>query len=208
MYIHIDSRNRDQVLYPYSNSFAMDLYTPIKNITACKILTANVPAGPVTEPYLFVDIQELRSSQVIDVPAMTTVNDGEGGVITTPNGLSTNWFVGIIPNDGSVFTSGGTYDMTVTYDTPIDKISRFTVKITDFTGKPVEIGTSNVCIVLDLHVLPEGSKPIERTKIPDPVNRPVLTKPAVQISNKVLFIGLAILGLFIILLVPKLKRRQ
>lgn len=201
MYIHLDSRNRDQTRFPWSNSFVMDLYTPVKNIAACRILTASVPQGPTTDPYLFVDIEELRSAQVVDVPAVTIVSN-----VTTPSGLTTNKYVGIIPNNGQLYSTASSYELKVTYDTPIDKLSRFTVKITDFTGKPVNIGTSNVSLVLDLDCLPEG-KPIERSELPEPIVRPVISRPAVQIPNKLLLIGLGILAFLIILLVPKLKRR-
>lgn len=206
MYVHVDSRNRDQTTYPYSNSFAMDLYTPIKNVTACKLMTAKIPTGPATEPYLFIDIQELRSTQVVDVPSMTTVTDLNGGLINTPSGQSTNQFVGMIPNTGDTFTSANSYDMIIKYDVPIDKLSRFTVKVTDFTGKPVDLGTSNVCFVLELRTNPDGL-PIRRAQIPEPIQRPVVTKPAVQIPNKILLIGLAIVALLIVVLVPKLKRQ-
>lgn len=209
MYVHIDSRNRDKTMYPYSNVFAMDLYTPIKNVTECRLLTAKIPAGPATEPYLFVDVQELRSSQVIDVPSVTTVADTSGkGVTNTPSGMSTNHFVGMVPNTGDVFTSGNNYDLKVTYDIPIDKLSRFTVKVTDFTGKPVNLGTSNVCLVFQLECAAEGSKPAERIELPEPIQRPnPVTKPVVQIPNRLLLIGLAIVGLLIVVLVPKLKRQ-
>lgn len=209
MYVHIDSRNRDQTMYPYSNVFAMDLYTPIKNVVECKLLTANVPLGPVTEPYLFIDVQELRSSQVVDVPSVTTVADTSGnGITNTPSGLTTNQFIGMVPNTGNVFTISNNYDLKVSYDIPIDKLSRFTVKITDFTGKPVDIGTGNVCLVFQLECAVEGSKPNERIELPEPIQRPnPVTKPVVQIPNKLLLIGLAIVGLLIVILVPKLKRR-
>ena len=166
MYVHLDSRNRNINAYPYSNSFVMDLYTPIKNVNGCRILTATVPQGPAQDPYLFIDIEELRSSQVVDVPALTVVSN-----VTTPSGLTTNKYIGIIPNNGQLYSISSSYELKVTYDTPIDKLSRFTVKITDFTGKPVNIGDSNVCIVLDLNCLPDG-KPIERLELPEPITRP------------------------------------
>jgi hypothetical protein len=147
------------------------------------------------------DIEELRSSKVVDVPALTTVSN-----IVTPIGETTNKFIGIFPNNGEMYNSMSSYSLEVTYDVPIEKLSRFTVKLTDFTGRPVGIGSSNVCFILALNCLPEG-QPIFRNELPEPISRPIVTRPAVTIPNKFLLFGLGVIALLIIIMVPKRVRQ-
>lgn len=42
-HIHVDSKNRDTVLYPYGNSYVLHLQTPIKNPVRVDLVSAKVP---------------------------------------------------------------------------------------------------------------------------------------------------------------------
>jgi hypothetical protein len=210
VYVHIDSRNRDETKYPFSNTFVVTLHEPVKMITNASILTARLPQGPSSENYLFVDIPELKTDQVRDAPELTSTTSVENGksiLSDTPSGRSMNHCLCAIPNNGGYYSANSEYKMEVTYDTPIEKLSRITVKIVDFTGIPVNIGTSNVTILLDLTVTNDHME-YSREPLPEPVKRPQLSKPAVQINNKFLIIGLGIIALLFIILVPKKSRGQ
>lgn len=202
VYLHIDSRNRDQTKYPFSNTFVVTLADPIKMITSAEIITAKIPIGPSSENYLFIDIPELRSDQVKDAPELTATTTVENVLTDTPSGKTMGQTIGIIPNDGSFYQPNTT--IKVHYDNPIEKLSRITVKILDFTGTPVALGTSNVTILLNLSVS-DLHMVYEREPLPEPVTRPVVSKPAAQIPNRLLIIGLGIIALLFIILVPKSK---
>lgn len=205
VYVHIDSRNRDENKYPFSNTFVVNLHEPVKMITCARILTAKIPQGPASENYLFIDIPELKTDQVRDAPELTSTTSVENGksiLSDTPSGRTMNHCLCAIPNTGGYYSSNSDYQMEVTYDNPIEKLSRITVKIVDFTGIPVDIGTSNVTILLNLTVTNEH-KEYSREPLPAPVNRPLITRPAVQIPNRLLIIGLGIFALLFIIFVPK-----
>lgn len=42
-YIHVDSKNRDSNLYPYGNSYVLNLVSPIKNVKSVDLVTARIP---------------------------------------------------------------------------------------------------------------------------------------------------------------------
>jgi hypothetical protein len=209
VYLHIDSRNRDQTKYPFSNSFVVTLADPIKMITSAEIIAAKIPIGPTSENYLFVDIPELRSDQVRDAPELTATTTVDNVRTDTPSGKTMGHVIGVVPNDGVYYRPNSTTTVKVTYENPIEKLSRITVKVVDFTGTPVDIGTSNVTILLNL-AISDQHMVYEREPLPEPVSRPVISKPAAQIPNKLLIIGLGIIALLFIIFVPKSKglRRQ
>jgi hypothetical protein len=208
VYVHIDSRNRDETKYPFSNTFVVTLHEPVKMITSARILTAKIPQGPTSENYLFIDIPELKTDQVKDAPELTSTTSVENGksiLSDTPSGRTMNHCFGVVPNTGDYYNSDSGYSMVSFYENPIEKLSRITVKIVDFTGIPVNIGTSNVTILLELNVTNEH-KEYDRAPLPEPVNRPSITKPAVQIPNRLLIIGLGIFAILFIIFVPKKSR--
>lgn len=210
VYVHIDSRNRDDIKYPFSNTFVVTLHEPVRMITSARILTAKLPQGPSSENYLFIDIPELRSDQFKDSPELTnttSVENGKSILSDTPSGKTMNHSIGIIPNNSLVYGSMSEYSVDIRYDNPIEKLSRITVKITDFTGTPVDIGTSNVTLVLELGISNERAEYI-REPLPDPVLRPLVAKPTIQIPNKLLIIGLGIFAILFIIFVPKKSKGQ
>jgi hypothetical protein len=207
VYVHIDSRNRDEVKYPFSNTFVVTLHEPVKMITSARILSAKLPQGPSSENYLFIDIPELKTDQVKDAPELTSTTSIENGksiLSDTPSGRTMNHCLCAVPNNSGYYSTNANYQMEVTYENPIEKLSRITVKIIDFTGIPVNIGTSNVSILLELTVTNEHAE-YSREPLPEPVKRPVPMKPGVQIPNKLLIIGLGIVALLFIIFVPKKK---
>jgi hypothetical protein len=207
VYLHIDSRNRDETKYPFSNVFVVNLSDPIKMITSAEIIAAKIPTGPASENYLFVEIPELRSDQVKDAPELTSTTTIDNVITDTPSGRTMGHSLGIIPNNGIFYNPNSSTSIKVTYENPIEKLSRITVKIVDFTGTPVSLGTSNVTMILNLAVS-DHHMVYEREPLPKPVVRPVVSKPAVQFPNKLIIIGLGILALLFIIFVPKSKSRM
>jgi hypothetical protein len=138
--VYVDSNNRNQTLYPNSNSYTLYLTTPIRNITKVELLTAMLP-NVYSSQYLTLDITELRTPRNLVADRLT-------GNVMTP---SSNAFYGsfaTIPlkaTGGSFILSSNTTTYTNTsftwntefynanyriwqeYPAKIDKIDRLTV---------------------------------------------------------------------------------
>ena len=167
MYLHIDSRNIvDSVL---------TLQDPIKNITRCSVYMAKLPEIQ-TERFLFIDIVELRSDQVVD---------------TSSESLNVNKFVGVVPADGTLYKPSR--PLWAVYQTPLDNIFKLTVRVTDYLGQPVDLNGAGFSIILELGLSePQPEPPAE----PEPPEEP---EPVPRRSMVPLIVGGAILILLIIL---------
>jgi len=71
--IYVDSNNRNQTLYPNSNSYTLHLTTPIKNISKVEVLSAMLP-NVFSSQYLTLDIAELRTPRTLIADALTTAD--------------------------------------------------------------------------------------------------------------------------------------
>lgn len=67
--VYVDSNNRDQTLYPNSNSYTLHLTTPIRNITKVEVLSAMLP-NVFSSQYLTLDINELRTPRNLIADAL------------------------------------------------------------------------------------------------------------------------------------------
>ena len=68
--VYADSNNRDQSIYPNSNSYTLYLTVPIKNITKVEVLSAMLP-NVFSSQYITLDIQELRTPRNLTASALT-----------------------------------------------------------------------------------------------------------------------------------------
>jgi len=75
-YIHVDSRNRDTALFPFSNTYTVFLNTPITNVTRVDLVSAMVNNPTTTYGYLWLDITELRTPSTYDARKLTLTNVG------------------------------------------------------------------------------------------------------------------------------------
>jgi len=69
--IYVDSNNRNQTLFPNSNSYTLFLSTPIHNVSKVELISAMLP-NVFSSQYLTLDIAELRSTQTLVASALTT----------------------------------------------------------------------------------------------------------------------------------------
>jgi len=69
--VYVDSNNRNQNLFPSSNSYTLYLSTPIHNISKVEVLSAMLP-NVFSSQYLTLDITELRSTQTLVASALST----------------------------------------------------------------------------------------------------------------------------------------
>ena len=122
-----------------------------------------------TNEFLFLDIDELRSTQMIDSKSL--INE-------TFSGSTIRSTFGMIPLDvasGSIknFKEESDYKLSIKFDTPISKISRLSIRWIDKRGQVVNFqGFENNAFVLRFHVL--------EPKEPEPEPVPDVTKLEVE----------------------------
>jgi len=76
-YIHVDSRNRDTALYPFSNTYTVFLNQPITNVTRVDLVSAIVTNPFSTgNAFIWLDITELRTPSTYDARKLTLTNVG------------------------------------------------------------------------------------------------------------------------------------
>jgi len=76
-YIHVDSRNRDTTLYPFSNTYTVFLNTPITNVTRVDLVSAIVTNPFSTgNAFIWLDITELRTPSTYDARKLGLTNVG------------------------------------------------------------------------------------------------------------------------------------
>ena len=131
--VYVDSNNRNQSLFPNSNSYTLYLTTPIPNITKVEVLSAMLP-NVYSSQYLTLDIAELRTPRNLIADALMktvpTANAFYGSFATIPVKTSTYAF-GNIYSSSNVVNNGEFYNANyrILQDFPsrIDKLDRLTI---------------------------------------------------------------------------------
>ena len=84
-YIHVDSRNRDTTLFPFSNTYTVFLNKPITNVTRVDLVSAIV-SNPFStgNAFIWLDITELRTPSTYDARKLTLTNVGPLASPTLP----------------------------------------------------------------------------------------------------------------------------
>jgi len=153
--VYVDSNNRNQTLFPNSNSYTLFLTTPIKNITKVEVLSAMLP-NVFSSQYLTLDIMELRTPRNLIADALTTAdtyatNKGNTSAIHNLSVPTANAFYGsfaTIPvkvsgGAAAIYSNASTdtntaitvntefynanYRITQEYPSRIDKLDRLTI---------------------------------------------------------------------------------
>jgi hypothetical protein len=91
--VYVDSNNRDESLYPNSNSYTLYLTTPIYNVSKVEVLSAMLP-NVYSSQYLTLDIAELRSTQTLVASALTLSGKSN---IAIPNSNSFSGAFAFVP---------------------------------------------------------------------------------------------------------------
>lgn len=150
--VFVDSNNRNQTLFPNSNSYTLYLTTPITNISKVEVMSAMMP-DVYSSQYLSLDIQELRTPKNLVASALTTTdtystNIGNTSAIHNLSVPDSNAFYGsfaFIPikaatslaSNASTFSNtsftynnefyGANYKVVTEYASRIDKLDRLTI---------------------------------------------------------------------------------
>lgn len=185
MYLHIDSRNKPDG--SSSNSFVLTLPEPIKNVSKCSIINAKFDQVTPGDPFIFVDIAELRSDQMSDAPKFISSESFESKNI--------NRFIGIIPNNGLYYDPRNKVS---TVFEPTLTMFKLTIRITDYKGIPVVL-PGNFTLLLNLETIPETD---DEPTTPEPQH--VHVDPKQVISPFILFL----IGFLILIAIMQFRPRH
>jgi len=138
--VYVDSNNRNQSLFPNSNSYTLFLSTPIHNISKVELVSAMLP-NVFSSQYLTLDIAELRSTQTLVASALTTKSNAS----VVPNSNSYSGAFAFVPVKAATSLASNTstfsntsftynnefysqnYKISVEFPSRIDSIDRLTI---------------------------------------------------------------------------------
>jgi len=138
--VYVDSNNRNQNLFPNSNSYTLYLSTPIHNVSRVEVLSAMLP-NVFSSQYMTLDIQELRSTQTLVASALSTT----GNAMAVPNSNAFSGAFAFVPvkaaislaSNASTFSNTSfiynnefysqNYKIATEYPSRIDSIDRLTI---------------------------------------------------------------------------------
>ena len=210
--VYVDSLNRNQTLFPNSNSYTLFLTTPIHNISKVELVSAMLP-NVFSSQYLTLDIAELRSTQTLVASALTT----EANSIAVPNSNSYSGAFAFVPvkaatslaSNASTFSNTSftynnefysqNYKIATEYPSRIDSIDRLTISwkkaqdgslfYDDFIGQ--DIGRNMFLLRFETIMVPE--EPERPDSLPPPVAWDSGERQKIYVM-----VAALILGLFII----------
>jgi len=210
-YIHVDSRNRDTALYPFSNTYTVFLNTPIMNVTRVDLVSAIVTNPFSTgNAYIWLDITELRTPSTYDARKLSLTNVGTTSNVTIrrnqTSSLTPATSFAVIPIDVAqnfqrTFRETSDYAWSVTYPSRLDSIERLTVRWLDTNGAIVNFGNAQTfdpnMFVLRVYTQVVPAAPERPLSLPPPVREGLL-----EDKSKVYLGALAtlIIGLMMIML--------
>jgi hypothetical protein len=210
--VYVDSLNRNQTLFPNSNSYTLFLTTPIHNISKVELVSAMLP-NVFSSQYLTLDIAELRSTQTLVASALTT----KSNAIAVPNSNSYSGAFAFVPvkaatslaSNASTFSNTSftynnefysqNYKIATEYPSRIDSIDRLTISwkkaqdgslfYDDFIGQ--DMGRNMFLLRFETIMVPE--EPERPDSLPPPV-----AWDSGERQKMYVMVAALILGLFII----------
>lgn len=196
--VYVDSNNRNQTLFPNSNSYTLHLASPIKNIVKAELVSAMLPSINVSQ-FVCLDILELRSTQYQTADALT--RSTRSNVLTvTSNSFNGSFAVLPIKVSGTYEFYNQNYRIATKYPYPIDTLDRLTITWRQpNSGLPYYDSTWNLDLgrnmfLLRFETIVEDLKPERPMGLPDPVEWDSGER------NRLLIIGfVAVAGLLVIM---------
>ena len=171
--VYVDSNNRNQTLFPNSNSYTLHLATPIRNIARAELVSAMLPSINVSQ-FVCLDILELRSPQHQTADALT--RSTRSNVMTvTSNSFNGAFAVLPVKVSGTYEFYNQNYRIGTKYPYAIDTLDRLTITWRQpNNGTPYYDSVSNLDLgrnmfLLRFATIVEDLKPERPMGLPDPV---------------------------------------
>ena len=171
--VYVDSNNRNQTMYPNSNSFTLHLATPIRNIARAELVSAMLPSLNVSQ-FVCLDILELRSPQHQTADAL--VRSTNSNVMTvTSNSFNGAFAVLPVKVSGTYEFYNQNYRIGTKYPYAIDTLDRLTITWRQpnngapyyDTASSLDLGRN--MFLLRFETIVEDLKPERPMGLPDPV---------------------------------------
>lgn len=221
--VYVDSNNRDQNLFPNSNSYTLYLTTPIRNISKVEVLSAMLP-NVYSSQYLTLDIQELRSTQTLVASALTVADTYDTTGIHNLGVPNSNAFYGsfaFVPikaatalasnvqtfsNTSFVYNNefySQNYKISTEYPSRIDKLDRLTISWRSagdgalFYDSFMNRDLGRNMLLLKFETVPVPEAPERLASIPDPV--PLDSPLQLSSTKHIVLVAAIILGLIIVI---------
>lgn len=205
--VYVDSNNRNQTLYPNSNTYTLYLSTPIRNISKVEVLSAMLP-NVFSSQYLTLDINELRSTQTLVASALsntvTNSNAFSGAFAFVPVKAAIALASNAQTFSNTSFTYNNefysqNYKISTEYPSRIDSIDRLTISWRNAgTGSPFydsvlgrDLGRNMFLLRFETIMVPE--EPDRPASIPEPVPWDSGEKTKMYIIFAVALVGLILI---------------
>ena len=213
--VYVDSNNRDASLFPNSNSYTLYLSTPIYNVSRVEVLSAMLP-NVYSSQYLTLDIVELRSTQTLVASALT-LSGKANTAVTNSNAYSGAFaFVPIkaataLASNASTFSNTSfvynnefysqNYKIATEYPSRIDSIDRLTINWRNagngslFYDSVLTRDLGRNMFILRFETIPVPEEPERPESLPAPVS----WKDPDDTRKLYVILGIALLGLLVVL---------
>ena len=226
--VYVDSNNRDQSVFPNSNSYTLYFTKPIINVSRVELVSAMFP-DVYSSQYLTLDIQELRTPSTLVASALTTADTyttlGNTVVhnLSVPNSNAFDGSFAIVPVKAATslasnltsfantsfiynneFYSQG-YKISVEYPSRIDKIDRLTITWRQtnsgsvFYDSLLNRDLGRNMFILKFDSVQVPEEPDRPTSLPDPVP---LDNSLEKMKMTIIF-AVAVIGLLLIIFVRR-----
>jgi len=215
--VYIDSDNRNQTLYPNSNSYTLYLSTPLHNISKVEVLSAMLPSV-YSSQYLTLDIVELRSTQTLVASALSTAantiavpnsNAFSGAFAFVPIKAATSLASNVQTFSNTSFTYNNefysqNYKIATEYPSRIDSIDRLTISWRNagtgalFYDSLLNRDLGRNMFLLRFETIPVPEEPDRPDSLPPPVPWNSGEKMKIQI-----IIAIAVFGLILAIFMKK-----
>ena len=187
--VYVDSAYRNTSTYVNCNTYSVHLTNPIRNVSRVELVSAFINTSGLSNTYVFLDIQELRTPFHVDARKL-----GAGG---TPSGNTATSSFAMIPldvvNGVKYFKETGDYRIDVNFPSRIERLDRLTISWLGINGLPLtglNDATGTGCI---LRVHTDDVK-IEKSilnELPEPV--PLDGGPNMALVGALLVAGLVVI---------------
>lgn len=122
--VYVDSNNRNQNLWPNSNSFTLHLTNSIQNITKAELVSAMLP-NVASSQFLVLDIHELRTPMHLTADAL--VKNSSNVMTPTSNSFGGAFATLPVKVSGTYEFYNQNYRITTQFPKKIDKLDRLTI---------------------------------------------------------------------------------
>ena len=189
--VYVDSNNRDQTLWPNSNTYTLYLTRPILNITEVELVSAQLPDLAASQ-FVTLDIAELRTPSHLCADALNLSGTKSNIATPTSNAFDGSFATIPIKISGQAEFYNANYRISTQYPARIDKLDRLTISWRQpNSGLLLNAGRNMFLLKFKTIQVPE--EPERPESLPSPVAWDNGDKTKIIIVGGVALVGLLII---------------